>query len=95
MCGSATGTVCSPFPSVNNFLILTFPVCGPPLFVTGTLATPTPQCGALLGSDTIFATFPNASAFPVGSVLTIQALVVFATSSVNPEFTCAITVTAI
>jgi hypothetical protein len=95
LCGSPSGTVCTPFLAINNNLILTTPVCGPPLFVSGILATPTLACGAVLGSDTIFATFPNAGVFPVGSVLTIQALVVFATAAVNPEFTCAITVTAI
>jgi hypothetical protein len=95
LCGSAAGTVCTPFPSINNFLILTLPVCGPPLFVSGALSTSTLACGAILGSDTLVATFPNAGVFPVGSVLTIQALVIFATAAVNPEFTCAITVTAI
>jgi hypothetical protein len=93
LCGSAAGTVCTPFLNINNSLILSGPICLRPL--NGILATPTPQCGALLGSDTIFATFPNAGVFPVGSVLTIQALVVFTTAAVNPEFTCAITVTAI
>jgi hypothetical protein len=95
LCGSPAGTVCTPFLAINNSLILSSPICGPPLFLSGALATPTPACGALLGSDTISATFPNAGAFPVGSVLTIQALVIFATAAVNPEFTCAITVTAI
>jgi hypothetical protein len=95
LCGSAAGTQCTPFLAINNSLILNLPICGPPLFVSGTLSSTTPACGALLGGDTIFATFPNASAIPVGSVLTIQALVIFATPAVNPEFTCAITVTAI
>jgi hypothetical protein len=95
LCGSAAGTVCTPFLAINNFLILNVPICGPPLFVSGALATPTLACGAILGSDTLFATFPSAGALPVGSVLTIQALVVFSTAAVNPEFTCAITVTAI
>jgi hypothetical protein len=93
LCGSPAGTVCTPFPPFNNSLILSLPICTRPL--NGLLATPTPQCGAILGSDTIFATFPNAGVFPVGSTLTIQALVFFATAAVSPEFTCAITVTAI
>lgn len=95
LCGSAAGTVCTAFTGINNFLILSSPICTPRLFVSGALATPTLACGAVLGSDTLFATFPNAGALPVGSVLTIQALVVFSVASVNPEFTCAITVTAI
>ena len=77
----------------NNFLILSSPICVRPL--SGPLATPTLACGAILGSATISATFPNAGVFAVGSVLTIQALVVFSTAAVSPEFTCAITVTAI
>ena len=95
LCGSPASTVCTPFLAINNNLILSSPICGPRLFLSGTLTTPTPACGALLGSDTIFATFPNASVLPVGSTVTIQALVIFATVGVNPEFTCAITVTAI
>ena len=95
LCGSAAGTVCTSFTGISNSLILTAPICGPPLFVSGLLSTTAPGCGALLGTATIFATFPNAGVLPIGSTVTIQALVIFATAAVNPEFTCAITVTAI
>jgi hypothetical protein len=93
LCGSAAGTQCTPFLAINNNLILMMPICGTPL--SGTLSFPTLGCGAILGSDTIFATFPGVGVLPVGSTVTIQALVVFSTAAVNPEFTCAITVTAI